>query len=189
MIVVLIIISVGSFLFIRAKQLPTRESNTSTSTVSIESWKTYNNSELGFTAKYPQSWRILNSQSDIVSFSLPNDMAGEPFLSSNSGVQVWVTVSINTSYSNLQDYKNYIDELERTNEGSWNTKDLGYEQINGREFLKYSWAHQDSGFNYATMSNGKILEIDFRMGGILYFDKSQDYKDFLMFLSNIKFTD
>lgn len=160
---------------------------TLTTDSSITRWKTYQNNQLGFAAKYPSSWAV-NTKNGVVIFSLPSDAAGadkggQPI---TIPVAIWVSTS---SYTNLIDYKKNVDSLAKSNQGSMNYADLGYEQINGQNFFKDSWMHQSQGLDYVTATNSKLLDIQFRMDDtVLPFSQSASYKDFLAFLSSFQVT-
>jgi hypothetical protein len=143
-------------------------------------WKTYQNNQLGFTAKYPPDW-VVSAQNGGVSFNFPRDTTG----------RLPASLSIATSsYANLSDYQKDVDIWAKSDEGNAHYVDLGYEQINGRTFFKDSWVHQVQGLDYMTMANGKVLHIRFTIEDNtgFAFDEAAARKDFLTFLANLQIT-
>jgi hypothetical protein len=202
LIIVVVLVAVGGIWYWRKNQSSqnpvqitsstgqTSQPNKASSTgdTAINDWKTYQNNQLGYTVKYPSTWS-LSEKNDFAYFALPSDTDPNPGKGGVSATTpIPVNISITTSsYTNLVDYRNYIDSLVSSDDGNANWTDSGLEQINGNTFFKYSWMHQAQAVDYAIADNGQVLTISFYMDDAsLPFDQSISWADFQKFLSTFE---
>jgi hypothetical protein len=143
--------------------------------------------------KYPTAWSIEFFIDKPVNFYLPDEIVQtscktEEVCNESISVSISVRKISTKEYANLKEYEeersnNYDTAMGR----NWNYINLGYEEINGRQFFKNSIAHQVEELRYATLVNGSLFLITFRTQGSVPYEKLSAYSAFLKLLSSLKF--
>jgi PsbP-like protein len=161
-------------------------SNTEPVTQDTDS-KTYQDAQLGFSVTYPSSWSVETKTTGLTIFSLPSISVQQGKGDDSIVYRTSIEVSGDDSYATLADFQKSIDTPSDA-AAIWNREDLGYEQISGRTFYKYSWVHQVKALSYTTVVNGKLASFELKI------DPADDatetqlvYKEFQTFLSNLRF--